>query len=146
MMTLPLVLLAMTGCKQSQQEATVETEVLDIPECVVTTPPDSLNYDPFYKKYVDVNGIPLISSWRVPDSAFVAAHRTLYAMTSMLPKAVLDSMVNRGTRVAIMARYEGTTDIPEHHYLINDTTLNWDLRAPAADLMCRGERAGLSDR
>jgi alpha-glucosidase len=31
--------------------------------------------------------------------------------------------------VAIMARYEGTTDLPEHHYLINDTALNWDLRA-----------------
>ncbi len=24
---------------------------------------------------------------------------------------------------------EGTTDIPEHHYLINDRALNWDLRA-----------------
>jgi alpha-glucosidase len=102
---------------------------LDVPECVVTTPPDSLHLDPFYKKYVDVNGIPLISSHRVPDSAIVAAHRTLYAMTSMLPKVVLDSMVNRGTRVAIMARYEGTTDIPEHRDLANDTTLNWDLRA-----------------
>ena len=107
----------------------VEEEVLNIPKCVVTTPPDSLGLNPFYKKYVDVNGLPLISSWRVPDSAFVAAHRTLYAMTSMLPEAVLDSMVARGTRVAIMARYEGTTDIPEHHYLVNDTALNWDLRA-----------------
>ena len=28
-----------------------------------------------------------------------------------------------------MGRYEGTTDLPEHRYLINDTTLNWDLRA-----------------
>ncbi len=124
-----LALVAVTACQQTKQQEATETEVLDIPECVVTTPPDSLNLDPFYKKYVDVNGIALISSWRVPDSAFVAAHRTLYAMTSMLPEAVLDSMVNRGTRVAIMARYEGTTDIPEHHDLINDTTLNWDLRA-----------------
>lgn len=120
----------MAACQQKQKQVVVEeTETLDIPTCVVTTPPDSLHLDSFYKKYVDVNGIPLISSWRVPDSAFVAAHRTLYAMTSMLPKEVLDSMVNYGTRVAIMARYEGTTDIPEHHYLINDTALNWDLRA-----------------
>lgn len=102
---------------------------LVIPECVVTSPPDSLHLDLFYTKYVDVNGLPLISSWRVPDSAFVAAHRTLYAMTCMLPEAVLDSMVSYGTRIAIMARYEGTTDIPEHHYLVNDTSLNWDLRA-----------------
>ena len=128
-LSLSLVLMALTSCKQTQQQDVVETETLDIPECIVTTPPDSLHLDPFYKKYVDVNGIPLISSWRVPDSAFVAAHRTLYAMTKMLPEAVLDSMVHRGTRVAIMARYEGTTDIPEHHYLINDTALNWDVRA-----------------
>lgn len=128
-LSLSLVLIALTSCKQTQQQDVVETETLDIPECIVSTPPDSLHLDPFYKKYVDVNGIPLISSWRVPDSAFVAAHRTLYAMTKMLPEAVLDSMVHRGTRVAIMARYEGTTDIPEHHYLINDTSLNWDVRA-----------------
>ena len=123
------VLLLVSCQNANQQDATIEDDTLDIPECIVSTPPDSLHYDKFYKKYVDVNGIPLISSWRVPDSAFVAAHRTLYAMTSMLPEAVLDSMVGRGTRVAIMARYEGTTDIPEHHYLINDTALNWDLRA-----------------
>lgn len=122
-----IVLLA--SCQNhSKAESEVE-EVLDIPLCVVSAVPDSLGYDPFYTKYVDVNGIPLISSWRVPDSAFVAAHRTLYAMTSMLPKAVLDSMVGRGTRVAIMGRYEGTTDIPEHRHLVNDTALNWDLRA-----------------
>ena len=123
-----LLIVACQSNKETKDEVVGE-EILDIPECVVTTPPDSLGLDPFYQKYIDVNGLPLISSWRVPDSAFVAAHRTLYAMTSMLPKAVLDSMVARGTRIAIMARYEGTTDIPEHHYLINDTALNWDLRA-----------------
>ena len=124
-----VTMMATMACQEAKQDENVETEEFDVPECVVTTPPDSLHLNPFYKKYVDVNGIPLISSHRVPDSAFVAAHRTLYAMTSMLPKAVLDSMVNRGTRVAIMARYEGTTDIPEHRDLARDTTLNWDLRA-----------------
>ena len=123
-----LLLLACQTDKKGAEASIVE-ETLDIPECHVTTVPDSLGYAPFYTKYTDVNGIPLISSWRVPDSAFTAAHRTLYAMTAMLPKAVLDSMVARGTRVAIMGRYEGTTDIPEHRHLVNDTTLNWDLRA-----------------
>lgn len=127
-LTISLLFLACQS-NQKETEKAMKEEALNIPECVVTTPPDSLGLDPFYTKYVDVNGLPLISSWRVPDSAFVAAHRTLYAMTSMLPEAVLDSMVSRGTRVAIMARYEGTTDIPEHHYLVNDTALNWDLRA-----------------
>ena len=127
-----LALVACAACQQTPKETTAVAaadEVLDIPECIVTTPPDSLGLDPFYTKYVDVNGLPLISSWRVPDSAFVAAHRTLYAMTSMLAPEVLDAMKRTGARVAIMARYEGTTDLPEHHYLVNDTALNWDLRA-----------------
>ena len=121
------VLTAVTACQQKTEVKTAET--LEIPECVVTTPPDSLHLDKFYTKYVNVNGLPLISSWRVPDSAFVAAHRTLYAMTSMLKPEILEAMRKAGARVAIMGRYEGTTDLPEHHYLINDTALNWDLRA-----------------
>ncbi len=119
------------SCRQKADSnaEVAEADVIDIPECVITKVPDSLNLDPFYMKYVDVNGLPLISSWRVPDSALVAAHKTLYAMTVMLPKEVLDSMVGRGTRVAMMARYEGTTDIPEHRHLANDTSINWDVRA-----------------
>ena len=131
MRKLIILLLAATvvaGCKNaSKPEA--EEEVLTVSECVVTAVPDSLGYDKFYTKYVDVNGLPLVSSWRVPDSAFVAAHRTLYAMTSMLRPEILEAMKKSNARVAIMARYEGTTDLPEHHYLVNDTALNWDLRA-----------------
>ena len=108
-----------------------QADTLQIPDCVVTAPPSELGLDPFYKKYVDVNGIPLISSWRVPDSCFVAAHRTLYAMTSMLQPEILQAMKDHGARVAIMARYEGTTDIPEHAYLRDEHSLNWDVR-------CRG--------
>ena len=125
-----MALLLLAACQNSPKpEANADEEVLDVPECVVTSVPDSLGYDKFYTKYVDVNGLPLVSSWRVPDSAFVAAHRTLYAMTSMLDPKILEAMKRSNARVAIMARYEGTTDLPEHHYLVNDTTLNWDLRA-----------------
>ena len=125
-----MALLLLAACQNSPKpEANADEEVLDVPECVVTSVPDSLGYDKFYTKYVDVNGLPLVSSWRVPDSAFVAAHRTLYAMTSMLDPKILEAMKRSNARVAIMARYEGTTDLPEHHYLVNDTALNWDLRA-----------------
>ena len=134
---IPFALLATflaVSCNNAKApEAQVSEEdfaaALGIPECVVTTPPDSLHLDPWYKKYVDVNGIPLCSSWRVPDSAFVAAHKTLWAMTSMLSPEIMDAMRKVGTRVTIMARYEGTTDVPEHRGLARDTTLNWDLRA-----------------
>lgn len=126
-----LIAVAIVACNsKTQATATVdEGDSLVIPECVVSRPPDSLHLDSFYVKYVDVNGLPLISSWRVPDSAFVAAHRTLYAMTCMLDKKIVTAMHNAHARIGIMARYEGTTDIPEHRYLANDTSINWDLRA-----------------
>lgn len=125
------VITLITACNTppSREGIGADGDSLSVPECIVTSVPDSLGLDSFYVKYVDVNGLPLISSWRVPDSAFVAAHRTLYAMTCMLKPEVLDAMIRAKARVAIMARYEGTTDLPEHHYLINDTSLNWDLRA-----------------
>jgi len=95
----------------------------------IEAPPATLNLDPFYKKYVNVNGIHIISSHRVPDEAVYAACRTIDFMTRNLPEEVLEQMAKVNTRVGIMARYEGTTDIPEHAHLDNDTSLNWDVRA-----------------
>ncbi len=96
---------------------------------VITKPPSELNLDVFYKKYIDANGIPIISSAKVPDSAMVRAWTIVKFMTNDLPKKNLEQMQKAGARVGVMARYEGTTDIPEHAHLVNDTTLNWDLRA-----------------
>lgn len=122
------LLMALPMQAQQLKEYAGDAE-LRIPECKITAPPKSMHLDKFYKKYVDVNGISIVTSWRVPDSCIVAAHHTLYAMTSMLKPEVLEAMKKHGTRVAIMARYEGETDIPEHHFMINDTTVNMDVRA-----------------
>jgi hypothetical protein len=96
---------------------------------VVTRVPDSLKLDRFYKKYLNANGIAITSSWRVPDSAMIQAWKIIDFMTGKLPKNILDAMVHVKTRVSVMARYEGTTDIPEHAHLVADTTINWDVRA-----------------
>lgn len=96
---------------------------------VITSPPDSLHLNRFYKKYLNANGIAITSSWRVPDSAMVQAWKIVKVMTNKLPADVLNAMVKVKTRVTIMARYEGTTDVPEHAHLAADTTLNWDVRA-----------------
>ena len=95
----------------------------------ITSPPSAFKFDSFYKKYVNVNGIHIMSSNKVPDSAFYVACNIVDFMTKSLPDKVLSHMVKENARLAIMARYEGTTDIPEHAHLVNDTTLNWDLRA-----------------
>ena len=96
---------------------------------VITSPPDSLHLNSFYKKYLIANGIAITSSWRVPDSAMVQAWKIIKFMTNNLPENVLGAMVKVKTRVSVMARYEGTTNIPEHAHLAADTTLNWDVRA-----------------
>lgn len=123
------------ACQQPQQPSPT-VGVADEPPLLalvdtpaITAPPAELKLDPFYKKYMNVNGIHVVSSWRVPDSCFYAAYVTLKALTGALPADVMESLTSRNTRIGIMARYEGTTDIPEHTFLVNDTTLNWDVRA-----------------
>ena len=124
-----LMLMLVCSLTQIASAHNQQTEHKSDPVFAVTSPPDSLKLDPFYKKYADVNGIAVMSSWRVPDSAFVQACRIVDFMTRDLPPRVLAQMVKMKARLGIMARYEGTTDIPEHAYLASDTTLNWDLRA-----------------
>lgn len=104
-----------------------DKETGDFPE--IAAPPKSLNLDPFYKKYLNANGIGIASSWRVPDSALYQAWRIIKFMTEKLPDEVLNSLIEKKTRITVMARYEGTTDVPEHAYLAKDTSINWDLRA-----------------
>ncbi len=101
----------------------------DMVNPIITNPPEVLNLNPFYKKYIIANGIHIISSQKVPDEAIYAAYKTILFMTNGLPKDILNELIIHNTKVAIMARYEGTTDIPEHTFLSNDTTLNWDVRA-----------------
>ena len=83
----------------------------------------------FYKKYTDANGIHILSSDQVPDSCLVQAHRTIYCMTSMLPREVLTAMTSVDTRVVVMGRKEVTIQVPEHSRLAHDKEMNWNLRA-----------------
>ena len=43
-------LLTLSACQGTQKDVAENEEVLNVPECVVTTPPDSLHLDAFYKK------------------------------------------------------------------------------------------------
>ncbi|MGD8778746.1 MAG: hypothetical protein PVH88_07265 [Ignavibacteria bacterium] len=119
-----LVCLVFGGSCFGQESVKTDNELI-----AITAPPQKLKLDSFYKKYVNANGIHIMSSKKVPDAAIYAVYNTVKFMTDSLPDEVLDSLISNNTRIAVMARYEGTTDIPEHAYLANDTTLNWDVRA-----------------
>lgn len=88
----------------------------------VTAPPEGLKLDPFYTRYVDAAGLPLLSSSKVPDEALVKAQRIVRFMLAKrrdLAKVLRED----GSRFAIMALDEQTTDLPEQR----------DWKKPASD-------------
>ena len=75
--------------------------------------PARFGFDPFYKKYTDALGIPIISSEKVPDVALLVARDIVNHMLAKRPD-VREAMVAKNWRVGVMAETEMTTDIPEH--------------------------------
>ncbi|XYH96574.1 hypothetical protein ACMHYB_53815 [Sorangium sp. So ce1128] len=95
----------------------------------VSEVPSELGLDPFYKKYVDATGIPVVSSEKTPDAALLRACSVVVRMLGMRDD-VLQAMITNHTRVAVMAESEVTTDIPEHSDLYEAFPgTDWDTRA-----------------
>ena len=92
--------------------ATVTPAQEPAPRTNITAPPPALHLDPFYARYLDAAGIPIVSSPKVPDEALLKAHDIVVAMLSFRPD-LARTLVARGQRVAVMAPDEGTVDIPE---------------------------------
>ena len=92
----------------------------------VSEPPAGLALDPFYAKYVDARGIPVIASARVPDAALLAAAAQV---TRMLARRedLAAALARGGVRLAVMSPAEKTTDLPEHAHL--EPKAFWDARA-----------------
>jgi hypothetical protein len=79
----------------------------------IVAPPASLRLDPFYAKYVDAAGIPVVGSARVPDRALIVARDILTALLAHRADLRRD-LVRQGTRVGVIAAEEGIADLPEH--------------------------------
>ncbi len=92
----------------------------------VQHPPASMNLDPFYEKYVDASGYPVVSSARVSDYALKEAAYLIDMMLAHRPD-VRKAMVDSGSRMIVMAHDELTTDVPEHSHLTPKEY--WDARA-----------------
>jgi hypothetical protein len=78
--------------------------------------PDSLGVDPFYRKYVDADGIPVLASDKVPDDALLVARDIVNSMLAMRPD-VRQVMIERRWRTGVIAEVEMTMDIPEYSRL-----------------------------
>ena len=89
-----------------------EALVPDYAHVMVTMPPDSLELDPFYRKYTDAFGIPITSSEKVPNTALLMA-RDIVNYMLMKRMDIREALIDRGARVLVMAETEMETDLPE---------------------------------
>ena len=83
---------------------------------IVRPVPDSLGVNPFYRKYVDAMGIPVLSSEKVPDDALLVARDIVNTMLAARPD-VRKAMIARKWRTGVIAEVEMTSDIPEYAHL-----------------------------
>jgi hypothetical protein len=74
------------------------------------------NLDPFYQKYADANGLPVVSSTQPADEALTRACLLVIDMLSARPD-VQEALIQNHVRFAIIAESELTNDIPEFSYL-----------------------------
>ncbi len=93
---------------------------------VVSPPPADMNIDPFYSKYIDADGYPIVASKNVNDYALKEAAYWVSKMLSQRPD-VKRAMVAGGSRMCIIAHNEFTTDLPEFARLKPKDY--WDARA-----------------
>jgi hypothetical protein len=82
----------------------------------IAAPPASLGLDPFYAKYLDAGGIPVLASSQTGDTALRAACTIVAHMVSKRDD-VRQAMIANGSLVAVIAKSEVTTDIPEYRDL-----------------------------
>ena len=78
-----------------------------------TIPPAALGLNPFYVKYLDGYGTPVVSSANVSDEALLAACRITGNMVAKREE-VRVAMAGNNHRVVVIAENERTTDIPEY--------------------------------
>jgi len=75
--------------------------------------PETLGVSPFYKKFTDAQGIPVISSEHVPDAALLVARDIVNSMLAMRPD-LRKALIARKWRTGVIAEVEMTMDIPEY--------------------------------
>lgn len=72
--------------------------------------------DPFYQKYADAGGLPVVSSLAPADEALTRVCELVIDMLSARPD-VHEALIERYVRFAVIGEDELTNDIPEFSYL-----------------------------
>lgn len=103
---------SLCGFSQSAPDGARKKMVKSFSGAVIATPPAELKLDTFYKKYTDAFGIPVVSSYKVPDDALLVARDIINYM--LLKRTdIRTALIKQGARLLIMAETEMETDLPE---------------------------------
>ncbi len=96
----------------------------------VTSIPTAKNIHPFYKKYIEWDGLYVTSSEKVVDEALLKASEIISLMLAKRPD-VKAAMKGKGCHAMIIGRNEETCDIPEFAHICNsaDSIAYWNKRA-----------------
>ena len=100
----------------------------DTPEEELASPPATLGLDPFYEKYLNAEGLPIVASSKVPDAALFQVRDIVDEMLA-LRADLWATLVDLDIRVAIMAASSVLTDLPEFsHFTEFSPGVSWDER------------------
>lgn len=118
-----IIIIVISGCKKGGSN--------NPPSSEVKAPPASLGLNPFYKKYLDGDGIPIVSSEKVADEALLRARDIIKHMLKLIPN-VKTKMIENRIRVGIIGINERPTQMPEYSDLYTAFPgTDWDNRARA---------------
>src|SRR5690348_16476135 len=122
----------MAGCRSqpmASEQNTDNPRVIAPPETFFQgiREPDRDAARKFYRKYIDVEGMPVTASAEVDDRAL---QRTYYIVTHLLAGRpdILQAMVTNGTRLIIIGKDQVYTDMPEYHRARDPEYLNERVR------------------
>ncbi len=134
--------------------ATVQAQAavnVDFP--AVTAPPDSFFEKVsgrhreaargFYKKHVDIKGVPVVAAAAVADLALQRTHEMVTHMLAGRPD-VLQALADRGMYLVIIGKDQVYTDLPENRNAPNPDYLNERVRGTAGLPTSFGEENLLS--
>src|SRR5687767_7832109 len=99
--------------KEAQLKGAPIALIANYVAAVVGPVPDLLGVSPFYKKYVDAAGIPVIASEKVPDAALLVARDIVNSMLAARSD-IRKALMARNWRTGVIAEVEMTMDIPEY--------------------------------
>ena len=121
-----------TIVSSAQDKPAMPPLVASFNQAMVTAPPASYGFDPFYQKYTDAFGIPIVSSKNVSDDALLIARDMINYMLVNRPD-IRAGMIKLNARLSIIGKSEMQTDLPECR--------DWKKPAPDDRRLTPAERA-----